>query len=131
MPNREVGIDVESVGRRVEMLALSRRFFAVSEHAGLEDLGGEEQRERFFTLWTLKEAWLKARGLGLTIPLDDFAFQVEDGPPRISFGPQLDEEPEDWQFRLHTHGEYRVGLAVHIPAWQELEVVVKGWRPAA
>lgn len=127
--NRAVGVDVESVRRDVGLLELSRRFFAVREHAGLEALDGTEQCEHFFLLWTLKEAWLKARGLGLTIPLDDFAFDVSGAQPRISFGPQLDEEPADWQFRVYPKHDYRVALAVHCPEEEALDVVVKSWQP--
>src|SRR5690606_35000212 len=70
----EVGVDVESVQRRVELLALSERYFAASEHRRIAQLSGPAQREQFFRVWTLKEAYLKACGLGLRIALDSFAF---------------------------------------------------------
>lgn len=126
----ELGVDVESVHRKVEMLALSSRFFSNQEHEQLLDLGEKEQRERFFALWTLKEAWLKARGLGLHIPLDDFSFRLAGKTPVISFGPQLDDDPAGWQFRLLNHGgHFRIGLAVQRPAADKLVVQLFEGRP--
>ena len=79
-------------------------------------------------MWTLKEAWLKACGLGLTVPLDDFAFDVSGSRPRISFGPQLDEHTADWQFRVYPQHDYRVALAVRCPESVALDVVVRQWQ---
>jgi phosphopantetheinyl transferase len=70
----DVGVDVEALGRHVELLALARRYFATPEVLALEDLSPGPQRELFFALWTLKEAWVKAKGLGLRVPLDEFSF---------------------------------------------------------
>jgi 4'-phosphopantetheinyl transferase len=117
-----LGVDVEALGREVDMLALSARFFSSREHAELQELAGGELRERFFALWTLKEAWLKARGLGLHIPLDDFSFNFAGKLPVIAFGPQLDCKPGDWQFRLLQHGQFRIALAVQRKAELPLRV---------
>jgi len=124
-----LGVDVESIARKVEMLALSARFFTSGEHAALQELAGSAQRERFFALWTLKEAWLKARGLGLHIPLDDFSFSFAGKLPQIAFGPQLDELPEDWQFRLFVAKSFRIALAVQCAAVLPLQVDVQHWEP--
>lgn len=99
---REVGVDVEALDRRGETVRIADRFFAPAEVDALRRLPPEDQRERFFTYWTLKEAYIKARGLGLAIPLDRFSFDVDD-PPRIAiaFDPQLDDDAEDWQFALY------------------------------
>jgi len=126
-----LGVDVESIERKVEMLALSARFFSGREHAELEERQGAEQRERFFALWTLKEAWLKARGLGLHIPLDDFSFGFGSNGPEISFGPQLAEKPEDWQFRVLKQGGFRIALAVQCSAAAPLQLELQRWEPAA
>lgn len=125
-----LGVDVEPVTRKVEMLALSARFFSMQEHQELLELGEHEQRERFFALWTLKEAWLKARGLGLHIPLDDFSFGFADRTPQIAFGPQLDEDPAAWQFRVLNYGEqFRIALAVERAAEAPLAVTLFEGRP--
>jgi 4'-phosphopantetheinyl transferase len=123
-----VGVDVEAVTRKVELLALAKRYFAAHEYAGLAELGDAAQRERFFALWTLKEAWLKARGLGLHIPLDDFSFNLDGANPSIEFGPQLNDRAEAWQFRVLAQDEFRIALAVDCPAGQPLLVQTREWR---
>lgn len=123
-----VGVDVEALGRKVELLALSQRYFAMHEHEELQDLDGAAQRERFFALWTLKEAWLKARGLGLRVPLDDFSFSFGGKHPVIEFGPQLDERPQEWQFRLLAREQFRIALAVKYAGTQALQVQLREWQ---
>lgn len=123
-----VGVDVEAVTRKVELLALAQRYFAAQEYEELAGMANGAQRERFFALWTLKEAWLKARGLGLHIPLDAFSFKVTGPQPLIEFGPQLDERAEAWQFRLLVREQFRIALAVDCPASQPLQVQTHQWR---
>lgn len=123
-----VGVDVETVTRKVELLALAKRYFAAHEYEELADLDDMAQRERFFALWTLKEAWLKARGLGLHIPLDDFSFDLAGEEPVIDFGPQLNDEADDWQFRLLAQDQFRIALAVQCPLTQSLLVQTHQWR---
>jgi 4'-phosphopantetheinyl transferase len=123
-----VGVDVEAVTRKVELLALAKRYFAAHEYDELAELDDAAQRERFFALWTLKEAWLKARGLGLHIPLDDFSFSLAGKQPQIQFGPQLNEQADAWQFRLIAHDQFRIALAVQCPAAQPVQVQTREWR---
>jgi 4'-phosphopantetheinyl transferase len=95
----DVGADVEYSGRQGQTVELADSFFAPSEVAALRALPPERQRERFFEYWTLKESYIKARGMGLSLPLDQFAFHLEPGqPPRISFDPRLVDEPASWRF---------------------------------
>lgn len=123
-----VGVDVESLTRKVELQALSQRYFATHEHEELQDMDGPAQRERFFALWTLKEAWLKARGLGLRVPLDDFSFSFAGKHPVIEVGPQLDERPQEWQFRMLSREQFRIALAVKVVSAQPLQVQVRDWQ---
>lgn len=83
--DQEIGVDIENTTRRVDFNALARRFFAPSEAAAFEALPPEEQRAAFFRCWTRKEAYIKARGDGLAIPLDSFTVTFAAGDaPRIS-----------------------------------------------
>ena len=95
---REVGVDVEHVQRRLTQ-DVAGRFFAPSEVNNLKALPDDEQARAFFDYWTLKEAYIKARGFGLALPLGDFAFTLAPpAPPQIAFEPALKDDPATWQF---------------------------------
>ena len=98
---RAIGVDVESLERQGETVAIADRYFAPAEIRALHAQPTERQRERFFSYWTLKESYIKARGLGLAIPLAQFAFDLDGpGPIRISFDRRLADNPNVWQFAL-------------------------------
>jgi len=109
----EIGVDVEHVDRTTS-LDLARRFFSPSEADALDALPPAERPSRFFDYWTLKEAYIKARGLGLSLPLDGFSMQLEaGGPPRIRFTGSIDAAPESWQFaQFDPSPRHRLALAV-------------------
>ena len=95
---REVGVDVEHVGRHL-MHDVAGRHFAPKEVSDLRSLPESEQDRVFFDYWTLKEAYIKARGFGLALPLGDFAFKLNPpDAPAISFEPALEDDPATWQF---------------------------------
>ena len=110
---REVGVDVEHIGRRLTH-DVAGRFFAPREVSDLKRLPDDEQHRVFFDYWTLKEAYIKARGFGLALPLADFAFQLSpSAPPRISFEPSLEDDPATWQFfQDWPTPQHRLGLAI-------------------
>ncbi|HEY6477727.1 MAG TPA: 4'-phosphopantetheinyl transferase superfamily protein [Polyangia bacterium] len=94
----EIGIDVEDHAGAADIDAVARSF-APSERADLDAVRGAARQERFLAYWTLKEAYLKARGEGLGLPLDGFAFTLAPAsPPRIAFGPAIADNPADWRF---------------------------------
>ena len=110
---REVGVDVEHVGRRLTR-DVPARFFAPREVADLHAVPEPERHKIFFDYWTLKEAYIKARGFGLALPLADFAFRLSSSsPPEISFEPALPDDPATWQFaQAWPTPMHRLGLAV-------------------
>ncbi len=120
----EVGVDVEDALRPGETVSLADHYFAPSEAQALRALPVERQQERFFEYWTLKEAYIKARGMGLSLPLAHFAFELRPGRlPTISFDPRLRDEPERWQFvQLRPSARHQAALAVCRPRGQSLQV---------
>jgi 4'-phosphopantetheinyl transferase len=94
----DVGVDVENVTRDVDPLALAPTVFAVPEIADIEAAAPTERRQRFFAYWTLKEAYIKARGMGVSLALDGFWFDLDRDPPRIHFGERCPDRPERWHF---------------------------------
>jgi 4'-phosphopantetheinyl transferase len=120
---RDVGIDVERIGRRAGTGALAARHFSSSENLLLTSLPAPAAHALFFSIWTLKEAYVKARGLGLQMPLDVVSFQVVPGaPPVVSFGPRHDEDARAWQFALlEPRPGYRVAVAARREVGAEID----------
>jgi 4'-phosphopantetheinyl transferase len=96
----DIGVDVEWMARETSYLDLARRFFSEAEQHHLANTHAEAQRSVFFALWTLKEAYIKAIGLGLAMPLSDFAF--DPAGPTISFADHVKDSPGNWSFRHHA-----------------------------
>lgn len=111
--NSEVGIDVETIDRPADVERIAERFFAASERAALRALMEEgARRARFFELWTLKEAFLKAIGSGLGHPLDALSFDL-DREHAIVFAPPPDTRADAWQFALFVPtARHRLAIAV-------------------
>ena len=93
---------------------MPERHFAPDEVRDLRALPADDQPRAFFDYWTLKEAYIKARGMGLSLPLDQFAFALHDGqPPTIRFAPGFDDVEERWQFwQAWPTATHRLALAV-------------------
>ncbi|HAA58637.1 MAG TPA: 4-phosphopantetheinyl transferase [Myxococcales bacterium] len=94
----DIGVDVEGTLRVKEPMSIADRFFSPHEIQCLHDLPEEQRRHRFFQYWTLGEAYIKAKGMGLALPLAQFTFHLSTPPITISFGPEIDDNPSDWQF---------------------------------
>jgi len=111
---RAVGVDVEDRERQSGRLAIAERFFAPGEVAALRQVTPEQAFDRFLDYWTLKEAYIKARGLGLAIPLKRFAFELDGpGPVTVRFDPELGDDPNRWSFeRVDPTPRHRLALAL-------------------
>lgn len=106
----QVGVDIERLDRPPIDPRVIRRYCSADEQAALAGLPDAMRHERFLELWTLKEAYVKARGTGLTLPLAKVSFHLgAGGPGDVSFN-GLDEEAR-WMF-AHTRLEPRHLLAV-------------------
>jgi 4'-phosphopantetheinyl transferase len=99
------GIDVESTLNLSDPEIMFRSVLLPKEIESLQGLRGNSLKRRFLTYWTLKEAYVKATGKGLSIPLTQFSFKLKDGYAQVSFGPQLTDNPLEWQFAYYglTH----------------------------
>lgn len=80
----QVGVDIETIRPRARAIELSRRFFATSETAWLETLPADDVLSGFLSLWTAKEAVLKAHGGGLSYGLHRVAFEIDERGPRAT-----------------------------------------------
>jgi 4'-phosphopantetheinyl transferase len=124
----DVGIDVEPLDRPVEAMEIADRFFSEREVADLTALPLQRRQARFLEYWTLKEAYIKARGLGLALPLAGFSFLLAEGHSPvvapatlllphaigIEFAPEVPDDPARWhflQFRLSSRHLVALGVA--------------------
>jgi 4'-phosphopantetheinyl transferase len=110
----DIGVDVERIDREVALLGVARHVFSERENAGLLSLSGSAQRLRFFELWTLKEAYVKAIGKGLAAPLKSISFLPEaHDPVAVHFAEQALDDPSAWCFRRHEPGPgHRLAVAL-------------------
>jgi 4'-phosphopantetheinyl transferase len=110
----ELGIDIEKLSRECAVDDVANRYFSLAESNHIRASEGAERVERFFAFWTLKEAYIKARGLGFSLPLDSFAFAFsKEGAPIISFTETCQDEPARWRFLRRSAGsDHRLALAV-------------------
>lgn len=112
--DREIGIDVEFIRPKVVEEEIAERFFSPLETQALRSLPHEQQVEAFFRCWTRKEAFIKARGDGLSLPLDQFDVTLGPDEPaallRTAFDP---EEASRWSlYHLNVEEGYSAAVAV-------------------
>ncbi|MCW5735063.1 MAG: 4'-phosphopantetheinyl transferase superfamily protein [Enhydrobacter sp.] len=98
--DHDIGVDIEGVDRRGRLLEIADAYFAPDELILLRNAPPAAQRSIFFRLWTLKEAYIKAHGDGLSLPLDRFSFSLS--PPVIAFAPGFPDDPAVWQFATES-----------------------------
>jgi 4'-phosphopantetheinyl transferase len=111
-PSPFVGVDVEVTDRPCSHLAIAEFVFSSAEVAALRRLSPAEMTERFFDYWTLKEAYIKARGLGLRLPLNQFSMQIEsDRKIAIAFARGFGDDASRWRF-MQSSPLSRLRLAV-------------------
>ena len=105
---RAVGIDVEGFDTAGRSDGVARRAFTDFERAQIEASPADRRTEAFMTVWSLKEAYVKARGLGLSLPLTSFSVAI--APPRILPAP---DDTGRWHAESSTEdGAFRLSLVV-------------------
>lgn len=96
---RSIGVDAEHIAPELAVLELSDHFFSREEAKALRALPPWMRQERFFSSWTLKESYLKARGLGLSVPLDRFGFDFPAaGLISMRTHSELNDDARRWMF---------------------------------
>lgn len=115
-PQAELGVDVEAVQRLDDAEGVMELVLTPEERAWAKTSGSGGTQDRFLALWTLKEAYIKARGMGFDLPPMDFRFEDPMGIPRIRFGGVILDDPRRWTFQSRAiGGRHRLGVAVAEP----------------
>lgn len=124
-----VGVDVEHVERRADIEQLAPAVFSQLERAQLAELAGDDRRTRFFRLWTLKEAYIKAVGKGLSLPLRSITLELPAGEqPRLRFAAPLSDDGKEWWLDVHAPRPSHV-LAIALNAAPPVRATIHEWSP--
>lgn len=125
---RRIGVDVELIRPQIDAEGIAERFFSAHEVAALRSTPEELRTRAFFDGWTRKEAFIKATGSGLTVPLDGFDVSLSPGAPARLLAVAGDpREASGWRLASIDAGSpYAAALAVE---GSELEVVGQEWPP--
>jgi len=123
----DLGVDVEPIAGRGDPLQLASSAFSPDEVAGLRAAPEDERRARFVALWTLKEAYLKARGLGLALATNRFSVALEGtSDARITFDPAVRDTPSRWQLvRIAAIPGYHLAVALSRGEGGERQVLLR------
>ena len=130
---RALGVDAESLTMRDVDIAGLDRYFAAEESAALLALPARARRRRFFELWTLKESYIKARGMGLAIALDAFRFELA-GDRGLTFHvrPELADSPQRWRlWQLAPRPDYLAAVCAARGAEAAPRIIVREIVPLA
>jgi 4'-phosphopantetheinyl transferase len=117
---RQVGVDVEYMRSGIDYEELARYHFSRHEYAALQSLPAAQREEAFFLCWSRKEAYIKARGKGVSIPLKQFDVSLTPGEPTTLLGSREDPlAPAQWSLHALAPGtDYAGALAVEGFGWR-------------
>lgn len=93
-----VGVDVENASYQQPAMELASRFFSPDEVASLRSFAGMALNLEFYRHWTLKESYLKAYGVGLSLPLDRFGFRLAAQRAEFFLAPAAEHRADEWYF---------------------------------
>lgn len=124
---RALGVDAENFRAREVSLDIADRYFAPTEVTALSAVPPHQQQYRFFEYWTFKESYIKARGMGLSLPLDKFSFQyADDRSVEIAINPELADDAARWQFwQFRPRPEYLVAVCAERVGDQPPALIVR------
>ncbi len=115
---RRIGIDVEAFRHDADRAAIVRRFFSRTEQRAIGALPEPEQEAAFFACWTRKEAFIKAKGEGLSLPLAQFDVSVDADAALLATRPEA-AEASLWRLRsLQPGAGFAAAVAVEGEGWK-------------
>jgi 4'-phosphopantetheinyl transferase len=125
--NREIGVDIEKVHPQTDTRQLAERFFSLREREDLRTLSGDELHAAFFRCWTRKEAYIKAKGQGLSLPLHQFDVSIAPNETKALLATRPDAaEAARWMIcDISAPSGYAAALAVGEEAQDESPAKLK------
>jgi 4'-phosphopantetheinyl transferase len=127
----ECGVDVESLNRPGDPLRIARRVLSARELADLERQPSETKQSRLLEYWTLKEAYLKARGVGMSVSMRDLSFRLDErGIRLVTVDPEAKSSPDAWSFTItRPTSSHTLALALGPPDGPSRTVEVREGFP--
>ncbi|MEZ8784772.1 4'-phosphopantetheinyl transferase superfamily protein [Vibrio splendidus] len=119
----QLGVDIEHARSSTNIDSIMKHYFSDKELADLLELSKEEQRERFFDLWALKESYIKATGKGLATSLRSFSFEFSNLTEQTlpihasDFQPNLQDE-----IRLYREIRLDSGIGLDLDSYQQDDI---------
>jgi 4'-phosphopantetheinyl transferase len=128
---RALGVDVEHLSVREVSMGVAERYFAPAEVSDLMRTPAHRQQHRFFEYWTFKESYIKARGLGLSIPLDKFSFRCPQAlPVEFAVDPDLDDDASRWRFwQCRPTRDHLLAVCAELRDGAVPEIMIRTWMP--
>ena len=99
-----IGVDIEEVRATRDLYGIAESYYHPHEVAQLQALNGVAQSDYFYRLWTLKEAFFKATGTGISAGLEKIAFELADDKISAQIAAVLSEHDNEWKFHQWTLG---------------------------
>lgn len=114
---RPIGVDVEYIKPNFDWAGIVNNYFAAAEIGRLRALPEHLRPRAFFAIWTRKESYIKAKGGGLSIPLDGFDVSVHPDEPAALLGCAADpQEVSNWSMaKLDVGSEYTAAVCAAVP----------------
>jgi 4'-phosphopantetheinyl transferase len=113
--NYELGVDIEWIHRKTDLMPIGERFFSENEFTELNALPANLQRQGFFNCWTRKESYIKARGVGLGIPLSKFEVSLKpDESVQLKSTQHDPEAANKWKlYAFDPYPDYTAALTIN------------------
>jgi 4'-phosphopantetheinyl transferase len=125
---RDVGVDIEAINDSVRTEQVAKHFFSAAEVAALARLPQSLRTAGFFNCWTRKEAYIKARGRGLSIPLDSFDVTLIPGEPAALIRTEDPSDLSNWKIEnLQIDSGYAGAI---VAAGGDWKITRLEWHPA-
>ena len=116
--NSNIGIDIEAIQQNIDCMDICQRWFSVQESDALRDLPEEKRVGAFFRVWTRKEAYIKARGIGFSYPLNRFSVSLDETAPALLEHQDCAQELKSWQiYNIELSSAYSAAVAIEAARW--------------
>ncbi|MCK5897787.1 MAG: 4'-phosphopantetheinyl transferase superfamily protein [Methylococcales bacterium] len=129
---KNIGVDIETINHKSSITEIAQRFFSPAETKALLHESNSVQKQRFFQYWTLKEAYIKAKGMGLSLPLEQFSFDIDHDKKKLSltFKSSTAGNSKHWSCWLLDVGKpHYLSVCVYNPKSINYQLITKNVIP--